>query len=398
MTDAARSIGLDDFEIENTINSAFDKTAGVVRMVPEQPPAPTPSVAPESPPESHQSHGNDDVWGEFKPVDGFDFMFNGDETTAAIWGEGNDILWAKGEALMIAGVMGLGKTTLAGRVLRAQLGLENEVLGMPVMETERPILYLAMDRPKQIARSMRRQFSREDAKRVNGRLIVRQGPPIMDMAVDPMLLTRMALEAGAGTVYLDSLKDAVVGLVADEVAASYNRARQNLLARDIDLCELHHMVKRNVNGGIPSGIADVYGSAWLTAGVGSVITLSGQPGDLIIKFKHAKLPADEVGPWRLHHDPDKGLMEVVEFNLIMAVDQAGEHGVTAKDVAKAMYETNRPSDAEAKRVARKLDALVKKGLLTRIEGHRGGNGGSVPTTWFLATKTAEDAPEPAEIF
>lgn len=43
MTEAARNVGLDEIEIERTIQSAFDKTEGVVRMVPERSPVSIPS-------------------------------------------------------------------------------------------------------------------------------------------------------------------------------------------------------------------------------------------------------------------------------------------------------------------------------------------------------------------
>ena len=47
-------------------------------------------------------------------VDGATFILDIPTTIPALWGEGNDVLWAEGESLMIAGPMGLGKTTLAG--------------------------------------------------------------------------------------------------------------------------------------------------------------------------------------------------------------------------------------------------------------------------------------------
>ena len=68
------------------------------------------------------------------------------------------MLWPEGEAL-VAGSLGVGQTTLAGQVIRAQLGIgSSEVLGLTVAETSGNILYLAMDRPPQIRRSMQRQY------------------------------------------------------------------------------------------------------------------------------------------------------------------------------------------------------------------------------------------------
>ena len=50
----------------------------------------------------------------------------------------------------------------------------------------------------------------------------------------------MAEHYDAGTVFVDSLKDAALGLSNDEVGAAWNRARQHLLNAGHQLCELHH--------------------------------------------------------------------------------------------------------------------------------------------------------------
>lgn len=388
LTDAGRRVGLEEFEISGTIDSGFKKVAGKARTVA------SPSLdrghqnGEESASESYQSGGNN-VWGEFPPVDGSEWMWDGEVDQAALWGIDNDILWADGEALMIAGGMGLGKSTLAGMLVRAQLGLREEVLGLPVAPVDKPILYLAMDRPRQIRRSMRRQFAEDERDLIKGRLFIRQGPPVTDLAVDPTLLARMALEIDAGVVYIDSLKDAVIGLSADEVAAAYNRARQYLLAKGVNILELHHNRKPGAMGG--STIGEVFGSTWLTSGAGSVIMLVGEPGDLVIRFHHRKMPADEVGPWRLHYDTDRGELAVVgTLDLWKLVNNAGPDGVTAKAAAEAMYEKNKPTEAECHKAARQLNKLVKDGSLTRIDGTRGGPGGSIPTVWFVAGVVAND--------
>nr|WP_255525521.1 AAA family ATPase [Mycolicibacterium sp. BK634] len=301
-------------------------------------------------------------------------MFKSDDTVVELWGSGDDILWAEGEALMIAGGMGLGKSTLAGQLVRAQLGLQPTVLDMPVTPIERPILYLAMDRPRQIRRSMKRQFSEDERHKIAGKLLVRPGPPIMDMAVDPTLLARMAESVGAGVVYVDSLKDAVVGLSADETGAMYNRARQSLLAMGVNICELHHLRKPSPEA--QGGIASVYGSTWLASGAGSVIILSGEPGDLVVKFRHAKTPANEVGPWHIHLDPDQGSFSVRKCDLVVSVRKAGPAGLTAEDAAKDLYETRRPTAGEKKKAERQLDRLVSQGMLTKMDGIHG-------AVWFL---------------
>lgn len=391
LTSAARMSGLNDVEIRKTIQSGFDgaDAESVVSYALEAPPVSLPTETLEIASAPTPAAEND-IWGDLPPVDGAEWMFAADDTQTILWGEGDDILWAEGEALMIAGGMGLGKTTLAGMLLRGLLGLEEDVLNLPVHKADKPILYLAMDRPRQIRRSFKRQFAEADRNQLKGKLIVRPGPPIIDLAVCPPLLARMATEVGAGTVFVDSLKDAVVGLSEDATAAAYNRARQALLAKGINICELHHSRKASKES--TGGIEEVFGSTWITAGAGSVIILSGQPGDPVVKFRHAKQPADEVGPWRLSHDSDTGELSVIEVPIYDLFVHAGPDGVTAKTAAGRLYDAHEPTDAQCKKAQRYLDKLVKKKFLTKIDGHRGGSGGSAPTCWFLSPKPDEFIP------
>lgn len=313
------------------------------------------------------------IWGSHSPAAAANYLFDHDDSQVALWGTGEQILWAEGEALMIAGGMGLGKTTLAGQLLRAQLGLDREVLGLPVMPATEPILYLAMDRPRQIRRSMLRQFDPTERDQL-ANLLIRPGPPIADIAVRPTLLAEMASEAGAAVIYIDSLKDAAVGLSSDEVGAAYNRARQYALANGCQLCELHHLIKRNPMGGSPNSVADVYGSNWLTAGAGSVIMLTGDPGDPIIDFRHAKQPHTEVGPFRLMHDQSAGRFSIDhEVDLVALAGAAGAQGLTPQGAAAAIFEKDKPSRAQVEKARRRLDKLVTAGQLVRIEGMRGGS-------------------------
>ena len=68
----------------------------------------------------------------------------------AVWGGGSDVLWSAGETLIIEADIGLGKTSLAGLLVRALL-FAGEVLGQPVKQLApgQKVLYLALDRPDQ---------------------------------------------------------------------------------------------------------------------------------------------------------------------------------------------------------------------------------------------------------
>jgi hypothetical protein len=324
-------------------------------------------------------------------IDGARFILDQPEGMPSIWGRGSHVLWARGEALMIAGGQGLGKTTLAGQVTAGLLGIgDHTVLGLPVTDLGCRILYLAMDRPRQIARSLRRQFGPGDRAVLSERLVVWEGPPPRDLAANPALLARMAAYYQAGVVIVDSLKDAAVRLSEDAVGAQWNRARQHLLAQGCQLLELHHSTKRGPAGAPISSVADVYGSTWLTSGCGSIILLAGEPGDPIVSFRHVKQPAEEVGPWQLLHDQRAGHLCVdFQIDLVDLVKSTGVDGLTAKAAATAITGKANPSRAEVEKARRKLDQKAEDGVLVRVGGGRGGNyagaKGSAPAAWFLAT-------------
>jgi hypothetical protein len=331
---------------------------------------------------------------QVQAVDGASFLLNQPDKVPCIWGAGSDVLWAEGEPLMVCGLPGVGKTTLGGQVLRARLGIgDGLVLGLPVTPDTRPILYLAMDRPQQIRRALGRLFTPEDHDTLRERLIVRPGPPPEDLAANTDLLARLADGHGAGTVFLDSLKDAALGLSEDGPAAAYNRARQTAIAAGVELLEAHHMVKRGAAGGKPKTLADVYGSTWLTAGAGSVIVLNGDPGDAVVELRHLKQPAAEVGPWSVLHDPITGLSSI--FHSTDLVSLAVAYGdISAKDAAKALAETDKPTPNDVEKARRKLTALVKTGHLT--VSREGNKSLKLTTLWEPAPRITAPITAPSE--
>lgn len=126
-------------------------------------------------------------------------------------------------------------------------------------------------------------------------------------------------------------------------------------------------------------IEDIYGSTWITNGCGSVILLNGEPGDPIIEFRHLKQPNEEVGPFRLSHDPDTGqLLLNHEVDLVALVRRKSTAGLIPKDAARALFDTDEPSRAQTEKARRKLDKLVPD-VLYRREGTTGGATGGTPT-------------------
>lgn len=321
-------------------------------------------------------------------IDGATFVLDAPTDVPAIWGHNTDILWAEGEALMICGGNGVGKTTLGNQLLRARLGLgingDDRVLGLPVEPGKKRVLYLAMDRPNQIRRAMRRVFHPDERDVLAEALIVWPGPPIADMAQNTSLLAQMCESADADTVVIDSLKDAAVGLSGDETGAGWNRARQTALSAGVEVLELHHLVKRNANGGEPDSIADIYGSAWLTSGAGSVILLAGAPGDPLVKFRHLKQPVDEVGPFNVVHDHDAGVSSIqVGTDALEILRAEGLQGLTAKRLAEVAAGGGSVRPAEVEKSRRKLDRLVKDGLANKVETVPG-----APMTYFARASHA----------
>ncbi|MGH3262891.1 MAG: AAA family ATPase [Trebonia sp.] len=296
------------------------------------------------------------------------------DAPAALWGSGKEILWATGEALLICSDIGCGKTTLAGLLARALLHGGN-VFGYPVqpLRDNPRVLYLALDRPQQIARSLARQVTPEMSEQFGEQFKFIPGPLDIDLSETPAALTQIADYYGADIVIIDSLKDVAMGISEDRAMAAYNRARQTLLAGGRELIELHHLTKKG----------DLFGAKWLDAGVGSVLRISGKPGGLTSTVAQYKPVAHLVQPIKIIHDRDAGEMNVVdgmveteaatEPSLVVWVGQHGDAGVTAAQLA-AHRGGDVNSEAAIVKAKRTLNALTGvEGPLLRVDGHGRGN-------------------------
>lgn len=309
------------------------------------------------------------------------------ETIPAVWGRDDEVLWASGEPLIIAAPPGVGKTTLAGQVVRASL-LGGDVIGYPVEPTEGKLLYLACDRPRQIKRSLRRHFAAHELAALDTRLRVWEGPPPKDFGKHPECLYELCQEAGADRVVIDSLKDVAIGLTDDETGASLNRAIQFAISVGIEVMCLHHQ-RKGQNGTKPKTLEDVYGSTWITAGAGSVVLLWGAAGDVVVELIHLKQPAAEIGPIKLEHDHTAGRTDVLKEQDPLDIVRKSSKPVGAGDVARQIYSKNQPSENDVRKVRRRLDRLVKDGLVVKIDASSGGSGGSNSATYRASLLTSD---------
>lgn len=316
---------------------------------------------------------------EFTPGGGF--ILDAPATVDALWGLGDDVLAASGEATMLAGVQGAGKSTIGQQFALGRCGFPEyaTLFDFPIAPGRGRTLYLAMDRPRQISRSLRRMVGEAWREELDERLVVWKGPPPYDIAKHPSILRDMALEAGADTVVIDSLKDAAIGLNDDEVGAGYNRARQSALVAGVELLELHHG-RKATNGTKRDRLAidDVYGSTWLTSGAGSVFILSGHPGDPIVDLHHVKQPMNEVGPFKLLHDHEIGRTSLHNpTDLVALALSVGR--VTAREAAEALFDTEKPTANEKEKARRRLEGLTREGKLRVLD--EGNKATSSPRTW-----------------
>jgi hypothetical protein len=240
-----------------------------------------------------------------------------------IWGHEELPLAASGEGFMIAGIQGVGKTSVAQQFALGLAGARDEVLGMPVATAPGRVLYLAMDRPLQIARSWSRMVTEDDRELLDERVVVWRGPLPFTLTENPKALATWARDhIGAVHIIVDSYKDIAPDLSSETTGARINEALPECLAEGIQWTGLHHNRKASGDSPAPKSLADVYGSNWLTAGIGSVLYLFGQPGSDLVEGIHLKQPAESLGTFGIRHDHPTGTSTRVDA--LPATNKKGE--------------------------------------------------------------------------
>ncbi|MFJ6895642.1 bifunctional DNA primase/polymerase [Streptomyces hokutonensis] len=315
-----------------------------------------------------------------------DFALDEPETIPALWGEGDQVLAAEGEGFMICGHQGTGKSTLIQQFVLHRAGLlDGPLLGLLVKRDDRPTLILAMDRPRQIARSLRRMVTDDQREIFNARVKIWKGPLPFDVTASATALADWAEKVcpGVGLIVADSVKDFAPGISKDEVGAALNSAWQEVIAREIELGLVHHERKSDGKSSRTHSLDDVYGSTWLTSGLGSVLVLDGNPGEAVQELRHLKQPGAVVGPLTLRHDHRCGRTSIAsittDVKAVLEANAAIDEGMAMSAVQVAQAAFGKADTAEVQRARRDLDRLVENELAEVIKGRRGGP----PSRWYL---------------
>ena len=311
----------------------------------------------------------------------------------SVWGEGHRCLWPKGEPMLLVGPDGVGKTTLAQQLVLHRAGLRTDhVLGLPIAAEPQRVLYLACDRPAQAMRSLRRMVHDDERDLLDQQLTIWKGPLPFDLGRQPEGLTALAKAVGAGTIFLDSLKDVAADLSKEEVGARLNNAFQAAVADGIEICGLHHQRKAQNGGGKPRMLADVYGSRWITAGAGSVLMLWGEPGDLVVELDHLKQPDEQVGPHKLIHDHTAGVTTLVDHVDTYTLVCRAYDGVTVNDIAAILYANTTPTRNQQEKARRQLERLHQDGRIHKKDGARGGSNNDRTMSTYYPLTTGRETP------
>jgi hypothetical protein len=325
-----------------------------------------------------------------RKVDGAEFVLDQPPSPEAVWGAGERVLWAADEALLIAGTDGVGKTTLAQQVALGRVGVgDGEVLGFRVQGSEGSLVYLALDRPAQIARSLGRMVTEDDRALLKERLAVWRGPLPANPEAGAFALAdwlRDTYGSDVTTVIVDSYKDVLPGISEDRGGAALNSAMQEVLARGVQWLGLHHNRKLSDEDRRKKRdytLADIYGSRWLTAGTGSVLFLVGDAGDPVVEVHHIKQPSARVETMLVAHDRASGRStRAVSVETVFGfLDQRGATGATVPEISLALH--NASTDTVNKRTRKELRRLLSEGLVAEQPGGRGGEGGSRAGRWYV---------------
>jgi replicative DNA helicase len=319
-------------------------------------------------------------------VHGDTFIFSGGDDMPAVWGDHADVLWPDGEALWLAGGVGVGKSTVLQQLILHGIGVRpGPLLGYTVRFPDGVVGYVAADRPSQIRRSWRRMVTEADRGLLAERLDVWQGAFPFDLASADVGALADFVEARGWTVLaIDSLKDVTSGTTDDDDGLAINRQFQELLVRGVELVVNHHDRKGDGKRHGPKSLDDLYGSRWLSAGAGSVLYIAGEPGSEEVELHHLKIPADRVGPLTLRHDHHSGTTSVVGTPQVRKVRSKDEGKQAILAHLEAAGSATRSEIAGVLDVSPELAGRYLRELLDAALVREERVGTASPSRWSLA--------------
>jgi hypothetical protein len=135
----------------------------------------------------------------------------------------------------------------------------------------------------------------------------------------------------------------------------------------------------------PNTLSDVHGSAWITAGQGSVILLWGTAGAASVELSQIKPIRETVKTTTVNFNRSTGGVGGVDrrwvlLNLASMKETHSPPGFTIDDAVKAVHNSLRTDDtwkSHSAKVKRFLDKLVLSEELVLIPGQTGGTGGGI---------------------
>lgn len=299
-------------------------------------------------------------------TDGLSFAMGATGDEPAIWGGVDAIAWAPGEATGLVGPDGVGKTSLVHRLAFGLAGIEGKLLGLPVTPAEGRVLLVAADRPKQAARSMWRmlpELESRDHGKLREAMLVWRGPLPFDLVKTPGELASWATGFGASHVLLDSLGFVATRLTEDETGSAIAHAFMAASVAGLEVFWTGHPRKASGENKKPNTISDVYGSRWITAASGSILSLWASPGDPVVELRQLKSPSGEVGPFLVELDHEKGTISVLEGTDLLGHLRASPAGLSRKEAGRLMEGAS--DRAREVKAGRHLDKLVARGLAFR---------------------------------
>jgi replicative DNA helicase len=330
-------------------------------------------------------------------TDGLVFALDAAGDVVAVWGSSTDVAWAEGEPTLLVAPDGLGKTSLAQRLALALVGVGSHVLGLPVEPADGAVLYVAADRPKQGARSLWRMLQglgAQDHGLIKSGLLVWRGPLPFDIVKeDPTTLATWAAGFGASHLIIDSLGFVVGKLSDDETGSAIGRSFAAAGVAGLELFVNYHPRKATADNKKPTSLADVYGSRWITASCGSVLSMWGSPGDPVIELRQLKSPKGEVGPEMIELEHDTGTFSVLADSDLLGVlraSAAGGLGMTARD--GAAYMEGASERAREVKARRRFVKFEHEGLAWKREGEAIRGSVKEPDRWFPQTPAGVQEP------